>query len=135
MERAKPLKRRRHAEELKRQVLAQCAEPGASVAQVALAHRLNANLVHKWRRLAGPAKPAVFVPVTVAPAPAASAVVPESIPAHGGAALARQRSVIQGAVLPLPTIWVADAADPLVSAASAASQSSTSCPSARPRAS
>jgi transposase len=28
-------------------------EPGASVAQVALAHGLNANLVHKWRRKAG----------------------------------------------------------------------------------
>jgi transposase len=36
---------------LKRQVLAQCNEPGASVANVALAHGLNANLVHKWRRL------------------------------------------------------------------------------------
>jgi transposase len=36
---------------LKRRVLAQCNEPGASVANVALAHGLNANLVHKWRRL------------------------------------------------------------------------------------
>ena len=36
--------------ELKDKVLAACAEPGASVAAVALAHDLNANLVHKWRR-------------------------------------------------------------------------------------
>ena len=42
--------RRRHAEELKARVLAACAEPGASVAAVAQAHGLNANLVHKWRR-------------------------------------------------------------------------------------
>ena len=42
--------RRRHAADLKRQVLSKCAEPGASVAQVALAYGLNANLVHKWRR-------------------------------------------------------------------------------------
>jgi transposase len=42
--------RRRHSGELKRQVLAACDTPGASVAQVALAHGLNANLVHKWRR-------------------------------------------------------------------------------------
>jgi transposase-like protein len=41
--------RRRHSAELKRLVLAQCAEPGASVAKVALTHGLNANLVHKWR--------------------------------------------------------------------------------------
>lgn len=41
--------RRRHSAELKAQVLAECAQPGASVAAVALAHGLNANLVHKWR--------------------------------------------------------------------------------------
>jgi transposase len=42
--------RRRHSEELKARVLAACAEPGASVAAVAQAHGLNANLMHKWRR-------------------------------------------------------------------------------------
>ena len=42
--------RRRHAAELKARVLAACDEPGASVAAIALAHGLNANLVHKWRR-------------------------------------------------------------------------------------
>jgi transposase len=67
--------RRRHDKELKRQVLAACAEPGASVAAVAMAHGLNANLVHKWRRMAERAagravqkREEVFVPVTVAPA-------------------------------------------------------------------
>jgi transposase len=61
--------RRRHSEELKAQVLAECAQPGASVAAVAMAHSLNANVVHKWRRQ-GVAKPplpvATFVPVTAA---------------------------------------------------------------------
>lgn len=47
--------RRRHAAELKSRVLAACNEPGASVAAVALAHGLNANLVHKWRRGVAPA--------------------------------------------------------------------------------
>ena len=42
--------RRRHSAELKDKVLAACDEPGASVAAVAQAHGLNANLVHKWRR-------------------------------------------------------------------------------------
>ena len=42
--------RRRHSVELKRRVLAECDAAGASVARVALAHGLNANLVHKWRR-------------------------------------------------------------------------------------
>ncbi|MFC7411806.1 MULTISPECIES: IS66-like element accessory protein TnpA [Hydrogenophaga] len=44
--------RRRHSAELKQQILAECARPGASVASVALAHGINANVVHKWRRLA-----------------------------------------------------------------------------------
>lgn len=42
--------RRRHPAELKDKVLAACDKPGASVAAVAHAHGLNANLVHKWRR-------------------------------------------------------------------------------------
>jgi len=50
--------RRRHAAELKARVLAACDEPGASVAAIAHAYDLNANLVHKWRRgMAPPARP------------------------------------------------------------------------------
>jgi transposase len=71
MQDAKPEQRRHHDLEFKRQVLAQCAEPGASVAQIALSHGLNANLVHKWRRLAGsaPRPPAgpEFIPIALAP--------------------------------------------------------------------
>ena len=76
---AKPGSRRRHGPELKRQVLAECAAPGASVAKVAMTHGLNANLVHKWRRQAqadGGVVAASFVPVTVAP----STVVSEPAP-------------------------------------------------------
>ena len=40
--------RRVHSAELKARVLAECQQPGASVAAVALAHGLNANLVRKW---------------------------------------------------------------------------------------
>jgi transposase len=50
---SKRITRRRHSAELKQQVLAECEVAGASVARVAMAHGLNANLVHKWRRLAG----------------------------------------------------------------------------------
>lgn len=44
------LPRRRHSAELKTAVLAECEVPGASVAAIAQAHGLNANLVHRWRR-------------------------------------------------------------------------------------
>lgn len=40
--------RRTHGAEFKAQVLAECRQPGASVAAVALAHGLNVNLVRKW---------------------------------------------------------------------------------------
>ena len=40
--------RRKHSAELKARVLSECREPGASIAAVALAHGLNANLVRKW---------------------------------------------------------------------------------------
>jgi len=62
MQDAKRGTRRHHDPQLKRQVLDECALAGASVAQVALTHSLNANLVHKWRRQARPAGPAVAVP-------------------------------------------------------------------------
>lgn len=42
--------RRRHSAELKRQVVEACGQPGASVAAVAMAHGLNANMVHRWLR-------------------------------------------------------------------------------------
>ena len=67
-------KRRRHCAELKAQILAECAVPGASVAKVAMAHGINANIVHghqlaqSWR--ARPRAVTVseqFVPVAVAP--------------------------------------------------------------------
>ena len=50
--------RRCHGAELKARVLAACDEPGASVAAIARAYDLNANLVHKWRRgVVPPARP------------------------------------------------------------------------------
>ena len=77
--------RRRHSAEFKAAVLAACTYPGASVASVALAHGVNANLVHRWRRGAadrghgrrGKGELAEFVPMTIAAAPVVGA--PEDI--------------------------------------------------------
>ena len=70
---SKRLTRWRHDAALKAQVLADCAKPEASVAGIALAHGLNANLVHKWRRMAA--------------APSAHKPVANPIPAHSFIAL------------------------------------------------
>jgi transposase len=65
-------KRRRYSRELKAQILAECEAPGMSVAKVALAHGINANILHGWRKLTRRPEPVVvrqeFVPVAVAPA-------------------------------------------------------------------
>ena len=52
MEAEQSRKRRRYSRELKAQVLAECDEPGASVAKVAMSHGINANILHGWRKLA-----------------------------------------------------------------------------------
>lgn len=44
--------RRRYGAQFKAMVLAQCDEPGISVAQVAMSHGINDNVVHRWRQLA-----------------------------------------------------------------------------------
>lgn len=50
-------RRRRHSLEFKTQVLAACAEPGASIAAVAQHFNVNANLIHKWRRATEATRP------------------------------------------------------------------------------
>ena len=67
---------RRHHPELKARILSECEQPGASVASVAMSHGINANVVHKWRRLANagsmPVADAGFISVAL-PAPVARA--------------------------------------------------------------
>ncbi|MDP3616168.1 MAG: transposase [Rubrivivax sp.] len=70
-------KRRRHGAELKAQILAECAVPGASVAKVAMAHGINANIVHGWRKLAREAG-AVTVSQQFVPVAVATSAVPSS---------------------------------------------------------
>lgn len=43
-------RRRRYSAGFKHRVLNECLQPNTSVAEVALRHGLNLNLVHKWRK-------------------------------------------------------------------------------------
>jgi len=80
-------RRRRHSDEFKANAVAACLHPGISMAAVAMAHGINANLLRRWVR-EGEVKPDVaahdkhsgdaaalpgpaFVPMTVAPATSA----------------------------------------------------------------
>jgi transposase len=54
----KPIRRKRvHSEEFRSEVVRACSEPGVSVAGVALANGVNANLVRKWMAARGVATP------------------------------------------------------------------------------
>jgi len=49
--------KRRHSEEFKQAVVAACSEPNASLAGIAQANGVNANLVRKWIDKRGVARP------------------------------------------------------------------------------
>ena len=73
-------RKRRHSDEFKDELVRACAEPGVSVAGIALANGVNANLLRKWMHARGVVAPsqrrqrqlapvehdtAPFVPVTL----------------------------------------------------------------------
>jgi transposase len=75
---AKGRPRRQHTQQFKAQVLAACAQAGASVAEVARRFDLNDNLVHQWRRGRG----ASVLPANgTSPIEAATSFVALSLPA------------------------------------------------------
>ena len=85
-----PLKatKRRHSAAFKRKLVKLTEQAGASVAAIALAHGINANVLFKWRRAqAGrparvkPVTQAVLLPVTMDSLPPASAVIDLPAPA------------------------------------------------------
>ena len=61
--------RRYYSPQLKAQVMQECRQSGASVAGVALAHGINANIVHRWlhedERAALLLRAQSFVPLTL----------------------------------------------------------------------
>ena len=65
-------KRRFYSPELKLQVVGACAQPGASIAGVAMEHGINANIVHRWLREHSQGiwvnRAQTFVPVTLSAA-------------------------------------------------------------------
>jgi transposase len=96
--------RRQHEKSFKAELVARCLLPGASVAAIALAGGINANLLFKWRRdhlrsqrlsSAASSSSAVLVPVHVASAVDADAGNSQSAPSPASTALAvaPQRSV------------------------------------------
>ena len=83
-----PERRRRvHSDAFKRELVALSLEPGVSVAAIAMAHGINANLLFGWRRrhleatgqrepVTSAVAPAVLLPVTINATPAEARCAP-----------------------------------------------------------
>ena len=106
-------RRRVYGAEFKAKVLAECQQPGASVAAVALSHGLNVNLVRKWLVGRGLKRAGLTAPRTVmrpAPSEPASAALPlQFLPlelASAGAAERTAASCEQAPPATEPTIQV-----------------------------
>jgi len=98
MKDSKKVTRRRHSAELKAQVLNECEQPGTLVASVAMSYGINANIVHKWRRLAG----AVTLPV--------ASFVPVALPMPSGPAPVDIRIELRRGATTMTITWPAAAA-------------------------
>jgi transposase len=103
-------KRRRWPDALKRQLVAETLEPGASVSIVARRHDVNANQLSKWRHeLASPPRIGTkLVPVAVVQDPAAAPALPPASPVRAVPAPARIEITVAGGI----KVRIEGAADP-----------------------
>ncbi|MDR6576657.1 MULTISPECIES: transposase [Pseudomonas] len=77
-----PQERRSYSKSFKAQVIAECAQPDISIANVALTHNLNANLVHKWIRVHAQKTltlQTAFIPIKASPQIATHQALPATI--------------------------------------------------------
>jgi transposase len=93
-------KRRRWPEALKRQLVAETLEPGASVSIVARRHDLNANQLFKWRHELAPATcgEASLVPVAIVPEMVAGPTIEAGPVARPAPVPARIEIVLTGGI-------------------------------------
>ena len=96
--------RRTHSLEFKQSAVEASRQPGASIAGVAMAHGINANQLHKWRRQLSVARTTValsvpsLIPVTVVPDEPARSSVDNSPPGRIDIELGRARISLTGRV-------------------------------------
>ena len=101
----KPAKRRHYDSAFKRHLVELTLVPGASVARIALDHRVNANILFRWRRHylreVAPAavKPAAaLLPVMLSESNEALEVIARSVPGAGSGARHKHRFTPAGVI-------------------------------------
>ena len=96
--------RRTHSREFKQSVVEASRQPGASIAGVAMAHGINANQLHTWRRQSSAVHGAVAVvppsllPVAVVPDTSASTQADDTVPGRIDIELSGTRISLTGRV-------------------------------------
>jgi transposase len=103
-------RRRQHSAQFKEAVIQECMRPGVSMAAVALAHSLNANMLRKWvidAEHALPPKPKGEPPLREAPMPGPT-FVPLALPA--ASVEGDIRIELQRAGTTVTVVWPASAA-------------------------
>lgn len=107
MEAARSKSRRRHGAQFKQEVLAACDQPGASVAGVAQAFGVNANLVHQWRRGRGFRPPGgdLAIPAATMTPQAAPPFVALALPGAQAEPPADIRIEVRRGALAVSVIW------------------------------
>ena len=88
--------RRRHAPEFREQVVQACRQPGVSIAAVALANGLNANMVRKWVIDAEARSGQATTSVLVRPAPTSDKPTPSAPPSFLPLALPAPVAAVPG---------------------------------------
>lgn len=104
---AKRMTRRTYPRQFKREVVAQCLAPGASVSAIALSHGINANVIRKWlpqRDSRVATATAAMLPVTIdsAAAPTPTPALKRRAPAAPAMARAPIELSLAGAIVRLP---------------------------------
>ena len=94
--------RRTHSLEYKQRAVEASDQPGSSIAGVAMAHGINANQLHKWRRQLLPAvavvTPPQMLPVMINPEPALTPDTPSAQEGSIDIQFPRTRVLVRGQV-------------------------------------
>lgn len=105
-------RRRRHSDEFKANAVASCMQPGMSMAAVAMANGINANLLRRWVREAelghSAARPGALVPSGSSSSAATPSFVPMQLPAKS--ALPDIRIELRRGATSIAVTWPTDAA-------------------------
>lgn len=104
-------RRRRHSDEFKASAVAACARSGVSIAAVAMARGINANLLRRWMKAAEIQPPAQIVgSQAVTPAAPKTSFVPIALPAPEAAPTSGIRIELRRGAMSITVTWPVDAA-------------------------